>query len=104
MVIDELEPSPAGSEWVSYNDPVAKIISKSVGQVSLKGVGKINASLPDRFGEIEFESLETFVDYIEMPKRVKDLDQRLKTIEETLEMILGLIENQILQKNGEEEE
>jgi hypothetical protein len=41
------------AEWVVYS-PLAKVITNKIGQVSLEGIGKINASLPNRYGEFEF--------------------------------------------------
>jgi DNA-binding MarR family transcriptional regulator len=42
-----------GAEWVVY-DPVANLISKQNGQITVDGLGKINASKPSRKGEIEY--------------------------------------------------
>jgi hypothetical protein len=52
MEIGRLEIEP-GAEWVIY-DPVASIISKQNGQVTVDTLGKINASKPLRRGELEY--------------------------------------------------
>jgi predicted transcriptional regulator len=52
MEIGRLEIEP-GAEWVVY-DPVASIISKQNGQITVDGLGKINASKPLRRGELEY--------------------------------------------------
>ena len=52
MEIGRLE-IESGPEWVVY-DPVASIISKQNGQITVDGLGKINASKPLRRGELEY--------------------------------------------------
>jgi hypothetical protein len=52
MKIGLLERS-SRAESVVYS-PLAKVITNKIGQVSLEGIGKINASLPNRYGEFEF--------------------------------------------------
>ena len=52
MEIGRLE-TESGPEWVVY-DPVASIISKQNCQITVDGLGKINASKPHRRGELEY--------------------------------------------------
>jgi DNA-binding MarR family transcriptional regulator len=56
MRIGRLNPSSKG-EWVVY-DPFAKSLSNQFGQITVEGVGKINASKPGRRGEFEWISKE----------------------------------------------
>jgi predicted transcriptional regulator len=67
-----LERSSRG-EWVVYN-PLAKVITNKIGQVSLEGIGKINASLPNRYGEFEFYDPRAAAGFLEMPRRVAKLE------------------------------
>jgi DNA-binding MarR family transcriptional regulator len=69
-----------GAEWAIYNDPVAKLISKFNGQISVEGLGKINASKPLRRGEIEFFDPMFAVDYISMPKRISNIEKLLEEL------------------------
>ena len=50
--IGRLNPSSKG-EWVVY-DPFAKSLSNQFGQITVDGVGKVNASKPRRRGEFEW--------------------------------------------------
>jgi hypothetical protein len=54
MQIGRLELS-SKAEWVIYN-PLAKAITNKIGRVTVEGVGMINASLPDRYGEFQLNS------------------------------------------------
>ena len=76
MEIGRLELEP-GAEWVVY-DPLAKLISRYNGQITLDGFGKINASKPFRRGEIEFFDPRFAADYISMPKRISNIEKLLE--------------------------
>jgi predicted transcriptional regulator len=76
MEIGRLELEP-GAEWVVY-DPLAKLISRYNGQITLNGFGKINASKPFRRGEIEFFDPRFAADYISMPKRISNIEKLLE--------------------------
>jgi hypothetical protein len=66
-----------GAEWVVY-DPVANLISKQNGQITVDGIGKINASKPLRRGEIEYYDPRFAADYITMPMRVSNIEKLLE--------------------------
>ena len=76
MEIGRLELEP-GAQWVVY-DPLAKLISRYNGQITLDGFGKINASKPFRRGEIEFFDPRFAADYISMPKRISNIEKLLE--------------------------
>ena len=68
-----------GAEWVVY-DPVANLISKQNGQITVDGIGKINASTPLRRGEIEYFDPRFAADYITMPKRISNIEKLLEEL------------------------
>jgi predicted transcriptional regulator len=78
MQIGRLELS-SKAEWVIYS-PLAKAITKTIGRVTVEGVGKINASLPNRYGEFEFHDPRTAAEFLEMPGRIARLEQGLKEV------------------------
>ena len=67
----------SGAEWVVY-DPVAKLISRYNGQITVDGLGKINASKPLRRGELEYFNPRYAADYITMPKRISNIERLLE--------------------------
>ena len=78
MRIGRLELSSKG-EWVVYH-PLAKMITKTIGRVTVDGIGKINASLPDRNGEFEFYDPRAAAELLEMPRRVARLECDMKKL------------------------
>jgi DNA-binding MarR family transcriptional regulator len=68
-----------GAEWVVY-DPFANFISKQNGQITVDGIGKINASKPLRRGEIEYFDPQFAADYITMPMRVSNIEKLLEDL------------------------
>jgi hypothetical protein len=70
----EIEKHP---EWVVY-DPVASIISKQNGQVTVDELGKINASKPLRRGELEYFDPRFAAEYLTMPRRISNIEQLLE--------------------------
>jgi len=78
MQIGRLEIEP-GVEWVVY-DPVASIISKQNGQITVDQLGKINASKPLRRGELEYFDPRFVADYLTMPKRISNIEKLLQDI------------------------
>jgi hypothetical protein len=72
----EIENHP---EWVVY-DSVANLISKQNGQITVDGIGKINASKPLRRGEIEYSDPRFAADYITMPMRVSNIEKLLEGV------------------------
>ncbi|MGE5661295.1 MAG: hypothetical protein ACM3X1_03510, partial [Ignavibacteriales bacterium] len=68
-----------GPEWVVY-DPVASIISKQNGQITVDQLGKINASKPLRRGELEYFDPRFAVEYLSMPKRISNIEKLLEDL------------------------
>lgn len=73
-----------GAEWVIY-DPVGDLISKQNGQITVDGLGKINASKPLRRGEIEYFDPRFAADYITMPRRISNIEKLLEDLLKLLE-------------------
>jgi hypothetical protein len=91
MQIGTLELSSKG-EWVVYN-PLAKAITNKTGRVTVDGVGKINASLPNRYGEFEFYDPRDAAELLEIPRRFTRLEQDMKEV-------LNLVKQSSEDKNG----
>lgn len=70
----EIESRP---EWVVY-DPVANIISKQNGQVTVDQLGKVNASKPLRRGELEYFDPGFAAEYLTMPSRISNIEKLLE--------------------------
>ena len=68
-----------GAEWVVY-DPVARIISKQNGQITVDGLGKINASKPHRKGELEYFDPRFAAEYLSMPRRISNIERLLEDL------------------------
>jgi hypothetical protein len=83
-------------EYVVY-DPVAKAISKHIGQVDVEDIGKVNASGPRRVGEFEFYDPRSAAEYMDMPKRLSNLEQMV-------EKILALITREKNEETSDESE
>ena len=75
MRIGRLELSSKG-EWVVYH-PLAKAITDKIGRVTIDGIGKINASLPGRFGEFEFYDPRTAAEFLCMTRLLARLEQKV---------------------------
>ncbi|MGB0026736.1 MAG: winged helix-turn-helix domain-containing protein [Nitrososphaeraceae archaeon] len=90
MKIGRLELSSRG-EWVVY-DPVAHTYAKQFGQITIDGVGKVNASKPSRIGAFEFFDPRDCADYMDMPKRLSNLEQDVKKILALLKKNVDTIE------------
>jgi hypothetical protein len=73
--IGRLELSSKG-EWIVYH-PLAKTITDNIGRVTVQGVGKINASLPGRYGEFEFFDPRVAAEFLEMPRRMSRLERMM---------------------------
>jgi DNA-binding MarR family transcriptional regulator len=84
MQIGKLHPSSKG-EWVVY-DPVAKSLSNQFGQITVDGVGKVNASKPRRRGEFEWFDPRDCADYMVMPKRLAKIEQQIDEIKNLLKV------------------
>lgn len=78
LVVGPLRLEPRG-EWVVYS-PTARWFSSTYGQVSVHGIGKVNASKPRGIGEFEFQDPRDLVDHMLVPRRV----ERIETILEML--------------------
>jgi hypothetical protein len=75
MKFGRLELSSKG-EWVVY-DPIAKAFSRNIGQITVDGIGKVNASKPKRQGEFEFNDPRACGDYMAMPRRLSEIEEQL---------------------------
>lgn len=89
LVIGRLELS-SRAEFVIY-DPVAKMISKYLGQVTIDGIGKMNASGPKHVGELEFHDPRACADYMVMPRRLHNMEQQQQRIQEELNKITDIL-------------
>jgi hypothetical protein len=92
MQIGELELS-SKAEWVVPN-PLAKAITNKVGRVTVDGVGKINASLPKRYGEFEFYNPIAAAEFLEMPGRIARLEQDVEGIKHHIKEVLNFVKQQ----------
>ena len=66
-------------EYVVYN-PIAREFSKHLGQVRVEGVGKVNASGPRRVGEFEFSDPRAAAVFMDLPRRIADLEQKFESL------------------------
>ena len=90
MQIGRLHPSSKG-EWVVY-DPVAKSLSNHLGQITVDGVGKVNASKPRRRGEFEWFSPRDCADYMTMPKRLANIEQQQYSMQKQQDVMINSID------------
>lgn len=79
-------------EWVVY-DPIAKAFSKKFGQITVEGIGKVNASKPKRQGEFEFNDPRACADYMAMPRRVAEIEQKQCSHQNRLDIMQNEIED-----------
>lgn len=89
--IGRLHPSSKG-EWVVY-DPVAKSLSTQLGQITVDGVGKVNASRPRRRGEFEWFDPRDCAGYMAMPKRLANIEQQQYSILKQMDEIKNLLKS-----------
>jgi hypothetical protein len=89
MQIGRLELS-SKAEWIVYN-PLAKAITNTIGRVTVNGIGKINASLPNRYGEFEFYDPMAAAEFLEMPRRLVSLEQDFNGMKHDIKEVLDLI-------------
>jgi hypothetical protein len=78
-------------EWVVY-DPFAKLLSNQFGQITVEGVGKVNASKPGRSGEFEWFDLRDCADYMALPKRLAMIEQQQCDMQKQLNTVTGSID------------
>jgi hypothetical protein len=71
-------------EYVVYN-PVAREFSKYLGQVRVEDVGKVNASGPRHIGEFEFNDPRAAAGFMDLPRRMTDLEQKYENLSAFLE-------------------
>ncbi|MGI8831142.1 MAG: hypothetical protein ACR2IS_00735 [Nitrososphaeraceae archaeon] len=90
MKFGRLELSSKG-EWVVY-DPIAKAFSRKIGQITVDGIGKVNASKPKRQGEFEFNDPRACADYMAMPRRVADIEQKQCSLQNRQDIMKNEIE------------
>jgi hypothetical protein len=90
MQIGRLHPSSKG-EWVVY-DPFAKSLSNQFGQITVDGVGKVNASRPGRRGEFEWFDPRDCADYMALPKRLAMMEQQQYDMQKQLDAMIYSID------------
>jgi hypothetical protein len=78
---------------VVYN-PLAKAITNTTGRITVDGIGKINASLPNRYGEFEFHDPRAAAEFLEMPGRISRLEQNVDGIKHDIKEGLDLVKQQ----------
>jgi predicted transcriptional regulator len=66
-------------EWVVY-DPVASIINKQNGQITVDQLGKINASKTLCRGELEYFDPRFAAKYLTMPRRISNIEKLLEDL------------------------
>ena len=54
---------------------------------SYDGVGKVNASKPRKIGELEFFDPRAVLDYMLMPRRLKNVEELVNKIMEQIERL-----------------
>jgi hypothetical protein len=101
MQIGELELS-SKAEWVIYN-PLAKAITNTTGRITVDGIGKINSSLPNRYGEFEFHDPMAAAEFLEMPRRLVSLEQDVYGIKQSIKEVLDLVKQQQLGRSYSED-
>lgn len=69
----------SGAEWVVY-DPVANALCKQNGQLTIEGLGKVNASKPSRIGAIEYFDIRRAAEYFAMPERLSRIERKLEQL------------------------
>jgi hypothetical protein len=69
----------SGPEWVIY-DPVAHAICQYNGQITIEGLGKINASKPSGRGAIEYFDPRFAAEYFTMPMRLSRIEKLLEDL------------------------
>lgn len=83
----ELDPVglPLHKPIVKFYTPEAEILNKLYGTVSTED-GSLDSSLPDKIPHVEW-NIETAKNYLEMPKRIRDISDRLNSIEHNQEIL-----------------
>jgi predicted transcriptional regulator len=92
MQIGRLELSSKG-EWVIYN-PLAKAITNTTGRITVEGIGKINASLPNRHGEFEYYDPRAAAEFLKMPGHIVRLEQDVDGIKQDMKEILNFVKQE----------
>jgi hypothetical protein len=69
----------SGAEWVVH-DLVANVLCKHNGQLTIGGLGKVNASKPSRRGAIEYFDIRRAAQYFAMPERVSRIEKLLEEL------------------------
>jgi hypothetical protein len=77
-------------EWVEY-DPITNGISRHCGQITVDGIGKINASKPSKRGALEFYDPKAAADYMAMPIRLHNMEVQMHGIKNALNEIKELL-------------
>jgi hypothetical protein len=85
MVAGDLQPN-SRPEFV-VPSPIAKRFTQHLGQVTLEGIGKVNASLPNRDGEFEFHNPRDAVGFLALPRNVRELEQRVENLDQKIQIL-----------------
>lgn len=87
--------SSSRGEWVVY-DPIAKNFCQYNGQVTVDGIGKVNASKPRNIGEFEFHDPRALVDYMAIPRRLYNIERKVSDLEGKVDEILSVLKRERL--------
>ena len=77
-------------------DPIAKNFCQYNGQVTVDGIGKVNASKPRNIGEFEFHDPRALVDYMAMPRRLYNIERKVSDLEGKVDEILSVLKRERL--------
>jgi predicted transcriptional regulator len=88
-------------EYVVYH-PVAKAITKHIGQVKVEGIGKVNASGPRHSGEFEFDDPRAAAEFLVLPKRVENVEEKMYTLEQEMNEMRSILLQQRQQQEVEQ--
>jgi len=70
----------AGKPEYAIYDPIAREYCKEFGQVTVEGLGKLNASKPRRIGEFEFYDPRSAAQYMQMPQQIESIQRTLNDL------------------------
>lgn len=67
------------------------VITDKIGRVTFDGIGKINASLPNRYVEFEYHDRRAAAEFLNMPGRLARLEQDVWGIKQDIKEVLDLV-------------
>ena len=59
---------------------LSKAFCKYNGQLTVDGIGRVNASKPRSIGELEFHDPRALADYMAMPRRIYNVETQIHSI------------------------